>query len=186
MESQNHKRTPRWTEQEVLVPITVWGEESVLSELHSKRRNAQIFEKISKGMKDKGYNRDLQQCHVKLKELRQAYQRTREANGHSGSEAQTCRFYDELHAVPGDAPTTSPPLCMDSVNRFSRNRYADFGDEEDEEEEVEDSTQQASGETAFPDSQELFITLEPVPSQLTKVGSRTLEAEKGPLVSVLL
>ncbi|EMP32163.1 hypothetical protein UY3_10690 [Chelonia mydas] len=30
------------------------------------------------GMKDRGHNRDPKQCHVKLKELRQAYQKTRE------------------------------------------------------------------------------------------------------------
>ncbi|CAM2096907.1 unnamed protein product [Caretta caretta] len=37
-----------------------------------------------KGMKNRGHNRDLKQCRVKLKELRQAYQKTREANGCSG------------------------------------------------------------------------------------------------------
>ncbi|CAM4717239.1 unnamed protein product [Lepidochelys kempii] len=40
---------------------------------------------------------DTQQCHMKIKELRQAYQKTKEANVHSGSEAHTCRFYDQLH-----------------------------------------------------------------------------------------
>ncbi|EMP31723.1 hypothetical protein UY3_11139 [Chelonia mydas] len=143
MESQNRKRAPAWTEREVLDLITVWGDESVLSELRSKRRNAQTFEKISKGMKDRGYNRDPQQCRVKFKELRQAYQKNREANGCSGLEPQTCRFYDELHAILGGAPTTAPPLCFDSINGLSRNRDAHFGDEED-------SAQQASGGTPFP------------------------------------
>ncbi|XP_074799304.1 myb/SANT-like DNA-binding domain-containing protein 7 [Natator depressus] len=166
MESQNHKRAPAWTEREVLDLITVWGDESVLSELCSKRRNAKIFEKISKGMKDRGYHRDLQQCRVKLKEPRQAYQKTTEANARSGSEPQTCRFYDELHAIRGGAPTTTPHLYMDSFKGVSCNRDEDFGDEEDDEEgEVEDSAHQASRETVLPDSQELFITLETVPSQ---------------------
>ncbi|EMP24850.1 hypothetical protein UY3_18066 [Chelonia mydas] len=157
MQSQNRKRAPAWTEREVLDLIAVWGDESVLSELRSKRRNAKIFEKISKGMKDRGHNRDAQQCRMKLKELRQAYQKTKEANGCSGSEPQTCRFNDELHAILGGAPTTTPALCVDSVNGLSRNRDVDFGDEEDEEEE-EVEAQQASGETVFPDSQELFLT----------------------------
>ncbi|CAM4534930.1 unnamed protein product, partial [Caretta caretta] len=56
----------------------------------------------------------------------------------------------------GGVPTTTPVLRMDSINGLSHNRDADFGDEEDEEEEVE--AQQASGETIFPDSQELFFT----------------------------
>ncbi|EMP39485.1 hypothetical protein UY3_03265 [Chelonia mydas] len=178
MQSQNRKRASAWTEREVLDLITVWGEESMLSELCSKRRNAKIFEKISRGMKDRGYNRDPQQCHVKLKELRQAYQKTREANGHSGSEPQTCRFYDELHAILGGAPTTTQALCVDSINGFSCNRDADFGDEEDDDEE-EVEAQQASRETVFPNSQELFLTLDLVPSQPTEGGLPDLEGRKG-------
>ncbi|EMP36680.1 hypothetical protein UY3_06172 [Chelonia mydas] len=110
MQSQNRKRAPAWTKREVLDLIAVWGDKSVLSELHSKRRNAKIFEKISKGMMDRGHNRDPQQCCVKIKELRQAYQKTKEANGHSGSEPQTCRFYDELHAILG-GPLPLPHPC---------------------------------------------------------------------------
>nr|XP_048695942.1 uncharacterized protein LOC125632190 [Caretta caretta] len=51
---------------------------------------------------------------MKLKELRQAYQKNREANGRSGSEPQTCHFYDELHAILGGAATTTPSLCFES------------------------------------------------------------------------
>nr|XP_048674273.1 zinc finger and SCAN domain-containing protein 29-like [Caretta caretta] len=166
MESQNRKRAPPWTEQEILDLIAVWGDESVLSELRFKRRNSKIFEKISKGMKDRGYHRDPQQCRMKLKELRQAYQNTTEANARSGSEPQTYRFKNELHAILGGAPTPTPHLYVDSCKGVSRNRDQGFGDEEDEEEgELEDSAHQASRETVLPDSQELFITLEPIPSQ---------------------
>ncbi|CAM2101832.1 unnamed protein product [Caretta caretta] len=155
------------------------GDKSVLSELHSKRRNANIFEKkkISKSTKDRGYHRDLQQCRVKLKELRQAYQKIQEANSHSGSKPQTCRFYDELHAILGGAPTTTPHLYMDSCKGVSHNKDEDFGDEEDDEErEVEDSAHQASGETVLPDSQELLITLETV---LSQPGLPDLESREG-------
>ncbi|EMP25652.1 hypothetical protein UY3_17241 [Chelonia mydas] len=97
MESQNHKRAPAWTEREVRDLIAIWGEESVLSELCSSFRNAKTFVKISQGMKDRGHNTDPKQCCVKLQELSQAYQKTREANGRSGSEPKTCRFYDAWH-----------------------------------------------------------------------------------------
>ncbi|XP_073199191.1 uncharacterized protein [Lepidochelys kempii] len=172
MESQNRKRAPAWTEREVRDLIAVWGEESVLSELRSSFRNAKTFVKISQGMKDRGHNRDPKQCRVKLKELRQAYQKTREANSRSGSEPQTCRFYDELHAILGGSATTTPAVLFDSFNGDGGNTEAGFGDDEedDDEEEVVDSSQQASGETGFPDSQELFLTLdlEPVPPEPTQ------------------
>nr|XP_048688304.1 zinc finger and SCAN domain-containing protein 32-like [Caretta caretta] len=160
MESQNRKRAPAWTKREVQDLITVWGEESVLSELRSSFRNAKTFVKISQGMKDRGHNRDPKQCRMKLKELRQAYQKTREANGRSGSEPQTCRFYDELHAILGGSATTTPAVLFDSFNGDGGNTEAGFGDKEDDDDEVVDSSQQASGETGFPDSQELFLTLD--------------------------
>ncbi|EMP40304.1 hypothetical protein UY3_02467 [Chelonia mydas] len=83
MESQNRKRAPAWTERDVRDLNAIWGEESVLSELRSSFQNAKTFFKISQGIKDRGHNRDPKQCRVKLKELRQAYQKTREANGRS-------------------------------------------------------------------------------------------------------
>ncbi|XP_077686562.1 uncharacterized protein LOC144272415 [Eretmochelys imbricata] len=171
MESQNRKRAPAWTEREVRDLIAVWGEESMLSELHFSFRNAKTFVKISQGMKDRGHNRDLKKCCVKFKELRQAYQKTRGANSRSGSEPQTCRFYDELHAVLGGSATTTPAVLFDSFNGDGGNTEAGFGDEEDEDDdEVVDRSQQASGETGFPDSQEPFLTLdlEPVPPEPTQ------------------
>ncbi|XP_074974185.1 myb/SANT-like DNA-binding domain-containing protein 7 [Caretta caretta] len=180
MESKNRKKAPAWTEREVRDLIAVWGEQSVLSELRSSFQNAKTFVKISQGMKDRGRNRDPKQCRVKLKELRQAYQKTREANGRSRSEPQTCRFYDELHAILGGSATTTPAVLFDSFNGDGGNTEAGFGDDDDE---VVDSSQQASGETGFPDSQKLFLTLdlEPVPP---KAASWTQQAEKGPPLHV--
>ncbi|EMP23761.1 hypothetical protein UY3_19203 [Chelonia mydas] len=165
MESQNRKRAPAWTEQEVRDLIVVWGEETVLSEIHCSFRNAKTFVKISQGMKERGHNRDQKQCRMKLKELRQAYQKTREANSHSRSERQTCRFYDELHAVLGGSATTTPAM-FDSFNGDGGNTEAGFGDKDDD----EVSAREASGKTGFPDSQEQFLTLdlEPVPPEPTQ------------------
>ncbi|XP_077683056.1 uncharacterized protein LOC144270453 [Eretmochelys imbricata] len=164
MQSQNRKRAPAWSELETLDLIAVWGEESLQAELQSSRRNTDIYAKIAQGMVDRDYTRDTQQCHMKIKELRQAYQKTKEANGPSGSEAHTCRFYDQLHGILGGNPTTTPPLSMNTCKgEASRNTEEDFVDEEEEEE--EENAQQASGESVLPGSQDLFITLEPIPSQ---------------------
>ncbi|EMP35306.1 hypothetical protein UY3_07478 [Chelonia mydas] len=130
-------------------------------------------------MLERGYNRDTQQCHVKVKELRQAYQKTKEANSHSVSEPHTCCFYDQLHAILGGAPTTPPPLSVDTCKgEVSRNREEDFVNEEEEEEEEEENAQQANSEPFLPGSQDLFITLETIPP---KAGSPTLKLEKAPL-----
>ncbi|EMP36627.1 hypothetical protein UY3_06175 [Chelonia mydas] len=78
----------------------------------------------------------------------------------------------------GGAPTTTPPLSMDTCKGgVSRNRDEDFGDQEDDDE--EDSAQQANGETVLPNSQERFITLEPIPSQPSQGGLPDHKAGKG-------
>ncbi|XP_074802902.1 zinc finger and SCAN domain-containing protein 32-like [Natator depressus] len=187
IESQNRKRAPAWTEREVQDLIAVWGEESVLSELGSSFRNAKTFVKISQGMKDRGHNRDPKQCHVKLKELRQAYQKTREANRRSGSEPQTCHFYDELHAILGVSATTTPAVLFDSFNGDGGNTEAGFGDEEDDdEEEVVDSSQQEAEKPVFPKARNCFSpwTWSQYPPNPPKAASWTRQTEKGPLLHV--
>ncbi|EMP34220.1 Zinc finger and SCAN domain-containing protein 29 [Chelonia mydas] len=171
MQSQYRKRAPAWTEWEVLDLIAVWGEESMLSELCSKRRNAKTVQKISEAMRDRGYNRDATQCRVKLKELRQAYQRTKESKGCSGTGPQTCCFYAELHAILGGAAITTPPLSVDSNDGVLSAMPEDFGEGEDEEE--EDKFEESTQHTVLPDSQDLFITLTEIPSQPNQVGEGT-------------
>ncbi|XP_065421773.1 SRRM2 protein homolog rsr-2-like [Chrysemys picta bellii] len=178
MQADNRKRAPAWTVREVLDLIAVWGEDSVLAELRSKRRNAKTFEKISKGMMERGHNRDSDQCRVKVKELRQAYQKTKEANGRSGSEPRTCRFYAELHAILGGAATTTPPVIVDSgsgiVSSATPEDSADGGEEE-EEDELAESTQHS----VLPNSQDLFLTLTEVPSQPSQASIQDPDPMEG-------
>ncbi|XP_065436870.1 uncharacterized protein LOC122172748 [Chrysemys picta bellii] len=163
MQADNRKRAPAWTVREVLDLIAIWGEDSVLAELHSKRQNAKTFEKISEGMMERGHNRDSDQCRVKIKELRQAYQKTKEANGRSGSEPRTCRFYAELHAVLGGAATTTPPLTVDSEAEVISSATPE--DSVDGEEEEEDELAESTQHSVLPNSQDLFLILTKVPSQ---------------------
>ncbi|XP_077678084.1 uncharacterized protein LOC144267724 isoform X2 [Eretmochelys imbricata] len=144
--------------------VTMQSSSAEVTMMESQNRKRAPAWTEREGMKDRGHNRDPKQCRVKLKELRQAYQKTREANGRSGSEPKACCFCDELHAILGDSATTTPAMLSHSFNGDGGNTEAGFGDEE------EDSSQQASGETVFPDSQELFLTLdlEPVPPEPTQ------------------
>ncbi|EMP39970.1 Zinc finger SWIM domain-containing protein 6, partial [Chelonia mydas] len=69
---------------------------------------------------------------------------------------------------------------INQVHGVGGNTEAGFGGEEDEEE-VVDSSQQRSGETGFPNSQELFITLDldPVHSEATQGGLPDPEGREG-------
>ncbi|XP_073214907.1 uncharacterized protein [Lepidochelys kempii] len=125
-------------------------------------------------MRDRSYSRDTTQCCMKLKELRQAYQKTRESNRHSGTEPKTYRFYAELHAILGGAATTTPPLSADSDDGVLSAMPDDFLDGEDEEE--EDELVESTQHTVLPNSQDLFITLTEIPSQPNEAGEGTSAA----------
>ncbi|XP_065438548.1 uncharacterized protein LOC135981208 [Chrysemys picta bellii] len=180
MQADNRKRAPAWTVREVLDLIAIWGEDSVLSELRSKRRNAKTFEKISKGMMERGHNRDSDQCRVKVKELRQAYQKTKETNGRSGSEPRTCCFYAELHAILGGAATTTPPVTVDSGSGIvSSATPDDSADGEEEEEEEEDKLAESTQHSVLPNSQDLFLSLTEVPSQPSQASIQDHDPMEG-------
>ncbi|KAM9116934.1 uncharacterized protein ACDP82_017411 [Pangshura tecta] len=176
---ENQKRAPAWTAREVLDLIAIWGEDSVLTELRSKRRNEKVFERISKAMMEKGHSRDSVQCRVKVKELRQAYQKTKEANGRSGAGPKTCRFYAELHAILGGCATTTPPLSVDSevgvVISAMAEDYVNGEDDNEEEDELAESTQHSIS----PNSQELFLTQTELPSQPSQATIPDNEAMEG-------
>ncbi|EMP32581.1 Zinc finger and SCAN domain-containing protein 20 [Chelonia mydas] len=157
VETQGHKRAPTQNTREVMDLIAVWGEESVQAELQSSRRNADIYAKIAWGMEKKGYIRDTQLCCVKIKELWQVYQKTREVNSRSGSTPQICSFYEELHVILGGDPTTTPKRSLDTSQEpraTSSNNEEDIVDEEEEEE--EENVRQASGGSILPTAKNSF------------------------------
>ncbi|XP_050820100.1 uncharacterized protein LOC127056370 isoform X1 [Gopherus flavomarginatus] len=169
---ENRKRAPTWTAQEILDLIAIWGEDSVLTELRSKRRNEKTFEKISKAMTEKSHTRDSVQCRVKVKELRQAYQKTKTVKGRSRAGPKTCCFYVELHAILGASATTTPPLSVDSEVGVVISAMAEDSANGEDEVELAESTQHS----VLPNSQELFLTLMELPSQPSQATSPDNEA----------
>ncbi|KAM9149620.1 uncharacterized protein ACDP82_006625 [Pangshura tecta] len=187
MQSQNRKRAPAWTDREVLDLIAVWGDESVLLELRSKKWNAKIYEKIYKAMTDRGYSRDATQCRVKIKELRQGYQKTKVANGRSRSQPQTCRFYEALQSILGAATTSTPPLAVDSEDGIvsMAGSLEMFADGEDEEGDEEDEAVYSAYSADFPDSQDLFITLTEIPYQPSPAVNPDPESGEGSVAATV-
>ncbi|XP_050779968.1 chromatin assembly factor 1 subunit A-like [Gopherus flavomarginatus] len=132
-------------------------------------------------MMEKGHTRDSVQCRVKVKELRQAYQKTKAANGRSGSGPKTCCFYAELHAILGGCVTTTPPLSVDSevgvvISTMAEDSAEGEDEEEEEEEEEEDDLAASTQLSVSPNSQELFVTQTELPSQPSQATSPDSEA----------
>ncbi|KAM7162912.1 uncharacterized protein RBU57_009868 [Macrochelys suwanniensis] len=138
-------------------------------------------------MTDRGYSRDATQCRVKIKELRQVYQKTKESNGRSGSQPQTCRFYAALHTISGGTATTTPPLSVDSDDgAFSSIASSEvFADGEDDEGDEEDEAVDSALNADFPNSQDLFITLTEIPYQPSQGGIPDRESGEGSVAATV-
>ncbi|KAM7181432.1 uncharacterized protein RBU57_000244 [Macrochelys suwanniensis] len=65
-------------------------------------------------MTERGCDRDVVQCQVKVKELRNAYCKACEANGCSSAAPAICKFYKELDVILGGDPTSTATITMDT------------------------------------------------------------------------
>ncbi|XP_077683544.1 uncharacterized protein LOC144270756 [Eretmochelys imbricata] len=133
--STHTRRSPVWSNGDVLDLIRVCGEEAVQSHLCSSRRNYDTFGQISRDMMERGHGQDALQCRVKVKELRNAYHKAHEANCHSGAVPVTCYFYKGLDAILGGDPTSTPTTTLDTSEPSStRQEEKESGSEGAEEE----------------------------------------------------
>ena len=66
-----------WSTEATRALVSVWSQENVQSELDGVSRNRTIFERISKELRDKGYEKTWQQCRTKIKNLTQKYRKVR-------------------------------------------------------------------------------------------------------------
>lgn len=66
-----------WSTEATRSLVSVWSQENVQNELDGVSRNRTIFERISKELRNKGYEKTWQQCRTKIKNLTQKYRKVR-------------------------------------------------------------------------------------------------------------
>lgn len=64
-----------WTTEEIRALVSVWGQESIQSELEGVQRNRTIYQRIARELKDQGYDKTWKQCRTKIKNLTQKYRK---------------------------------------------------------------------------------------------------------------
>lgn len=91
--------------------MTTQGESGVQEQLDGAVRNKVVIENKAKKLTEQGYNRDLDQCRNKIKNLRKEYRAVKDNNGETG---RTCKFYRELNQVLGHRPASVPVSLLDT------------------------------------------------------------------------
>ena len=103
-----------WSDNEVKALLAVWGENNVQEELDGAVRNKAVFMNISKKLKEMGFDRDWQQCRVKVKNLKKSYREVKDHNGETGRGRKTCKYYKELDEILGHRPASVPAVLLDT------------------------------------------------------------------------
>lgn len=108
-----------WKDDETLALINIWGDDVVQAQLEGCKRNKSVYEKISKAMKDGGYERTAEQCREKAKKLKMDYRKIKDKHRVTGTGRKTWKFLEPLDQVLGDKPTTEPPVVVDTSHTES-------------------------------------------------------------------
>ena len=130
-EASASSRGVSWSDDEVRALLTIWGEGKVQEELDGAVRNKVVYVGIAKKMRELGYERDWQQCKVKIKNLKSTYRDIKDHNGETGRGRKTCKFYKELDEILGHRPASTPPVVLDSGATTNTSTSLDSAEEEE-------------------------------------------------------
>ena len=114
MATPSTSRGSSWSDNEVRALISIWGEDNIQEELDGAVRNQVIFNNIATKMRERGYERDWQQCRTKIKNLKKEYRQTKDHNGQTGRGRKVCKFYRELDNILGHRPASVPAVLLDT------------------------------------------------------------------------
>ncbi|XP_066487149.1 zinc finger and SCAN domain-containing protein 20-like [Tiliqua scincoides] len=95
------QRALRWGERETRDFLSIWGHESVQSQLHKQYRNEEVYKQIAVQMAALGYYRDWEQCRQRAKDLRRSYRDAKDQNRRCGRGRQVWQYFEELDAILG-------------------------------------------------------------------------------------
>ena len=114
MATPSTSRGSLWSDNEVRALVSIWGEDNIQEELDGAVRNQVIFNNIATKMREKGYERNWQQCRTKIKNLKKEYRQTKDHNGQTGRGRKVCKFYRELDSILGHRPASVPAVLLDT------------------------------------------------------------------------
>ena len=112
------KRGETWNNDEVLVLISIWSQESILKMLATSRKNKDIYGKMSATLETLGFQRDFTQCRTKVKHLKTTYKKYKDSLARSGTaRVKEPKFFEQLDVFLGDQPeATGIDAAIDTLS----------------------------------------------------------------------
>ena len=122
MAPKTSNRGVAWLQSEVKALLDIWADQEIQEQLAGRLHNMCIYEKISRKLKDLGFNRTGEQCREKIKKLRRDY-KTVVHNNYSPTYARRLLgFYDKVHKIFGKPFDSNQLPDLKSSNKSSENK----------------------------------------------------------------
>jgi ATP-dependent NAD(P)H-hydrate dehydratase len=124
------RRGSAWSDAETLTLLSIWEDNGVEEQLESpKANNTSIYRTISAEMTDKGYERTPEQCKVRMHTLKRSYRQCKGKMKKSGKGRNTCKYFEQLDAILGTRPASSPVKVIESGYRKRNTDSSSSGEE---------------------------------------------------------
>ncbi|XP_053110611.1 serine/threonine-protein phosphatase 2A regulatory subunit B'' subunit gamma isoform X3 [Hemicordylus capensis] len=110
-------RGPTWTDEETRVLLGHWNTLLVQRRVQNMPTNSDLYAVLAKKMAEEGFLRTRIQCNNRIRDLRKAYRKAKDAMGKAGAMPVRCRFFRELDEICG-GETESVPSSMSQTMRL--------------------------------------------------------------------
>ncbi|XP_060117293.1 serine/threonine-protein phosphatase 2A regulatory subunit B'' subunit gamma isoform X1 [Heteronotia binoei] len=101
-------RGPTWTDEETRVLLGHWNTLLVQRRVQNMPTNSDLYAVLAKKMAEEGFLRTRIQCNNRIRDLRKAYRKAKDAMSKAGSMPVRCRFFRELDEICGGETETVP------------------------------------------------------------------------------
>lgn len=102
MPLKNTNRGVAWLQSEVNALLDIWAGQEIQEQLAGRLHNMCIYEKISRKLKELGFNRTGEQCREKIKKLRRDYKTVLQKNYSPAYARRLLGFYDKVQRLFGN------------------------------------------------------------------------------------
>ncbi|KAJ6652573.1 hypothetical protein lerEdw1_011395, partial [Lerista edwardsae] len=90
------RRRDAWSRKETMAFIDIWKAEDVQIALGQQYRNMKLFAWIADRLRERGFERDAEQCRSRAKDLKRGYKEIKCGNLHSGRAPKTAPYFKLL------------------------------------------------------------------------------------------
>lgn len=149
------KRGAAWPDDDTRLLLSIWDENCVEEQLEDpKVNNTRIYKSIAVEMTEKGCDKTPEQCKIKVHTLKRAYRESKGNMKKSGKGRKTCKFFEQLDAILGSRPASSPVKVIESLTTRKRRRAGNESNTEETDSEGDESETERQSDEASVDKDE--------------------------------